>query len=53
LSHTREVGHYKIDFFFIGGKLRNIGMEVELILKQKIVELVGIRTVKGIQNAGL
>ena len=53
LHYTGKIGHHKIDFFFISGKLRGIGMEVESTLKQKMIELVKIRAVEGIQNTGL
>jgi len=53
LHYTREIGYHEIDFLFISGKLQSIGIEVESILKQEVVELVRIRAIKGIQNAGL
>jgi len=53
LQYTGEIGHCEIDFLFIGGKLQSIGMEVELTLKQEVVELVEIRTIKGVWNTGL
>jgi len=52
LCYAREIDHHKIDFLFISGKLQSIGMEVELTLKQEVVKLVRIKTVKGVWNAG-
>jgi len=53
LRYTEEISHRKIDFFFIGEKLQGIGTEVESTLKQEVVDLVRIRVVEGVQNAGL
>jgi len=53
VCYTGEIGYCKIDFFFIGRKLQGIGMEIESALKQKVVELVRIRAIKGVQNVGL
>jgi len=53
LYYIREIGHHKIDFFFICGKLWGIGMEVESILKQEVVELERIRAIEGVWNVGL
>ena len=48
LSNTRQVGYYKVDFQLIWRKLLRVGLEVELILKQKVVELVEVWTIKSI-----
>jgi len=53
LHYTGKIDHCKIDFFFIGEKLWGISMEVELTLKQEVIELVRIRAIEGVQNAGL
>jgi len=53
LHYTREIDHCEIDFFFISGESQSIGTEVESTLKQEVVELVRVRTIKGVWNAGL
>ena len=53
LCYTGEVGYREIDFLFIGGKLQGVGIEKESVLEQEVIKLVGVRTVKGVQNTGL
>jgi len=53
LCYTREIDHCEIDFFFISRELQSIGIEVESTLKQEVVELVKVRTIEDVWNAGL
>ena len=52
LSNFYKVGYYKVDFYNVHIKLHGIGVKVEVILKQEIIELVRLNTVKSVSDAG-
>ena len=52
LGYFHEIGHYKVDFFNIYIKLHWISMEIEVTLKQEIIELVRLSVTKDVGNVG-
>jgi len=52
LGYFHEIGHCKVDFFNVYIKLHWISMEIEIILKQEIIELVRLSVTKYVGNVG-
>ena len=52
LNNSREIGHYKINFYNIHIELYRACIDVQTILKQKIIKLVRLSTTKDVKNIG-
>ena len=52
LGYFSEIGYYKVDFCNVCIKLYQISVEIKMILKQKIIELVRLSVVKDVRDMG-
>jgi len=52
LGYPSKVGHCKVDFCNVCMKLHQISMEVNMTLKQEIIELVRFSTAKSVRDVG-
>ena len=50
LGYSSEIGHYKVDFYNVHIELCWINTEIQMILKQEIIELVRLSTTKSIRD---
>jgi len=52
LGDSSKIDYYKVDFHNVYVKLHQISMEIKVILKQEIIELVRLSATEDIRDAG-
>ena len=52
LGYFSKIGHYKVDFCNVYIKLHQISMEIEVILKQEIIELIKLIAAENVGDVG-
>ena len=52
LGDSYEIGYYKVDFCNVYVELYKVGMEIEMILEQKIIKLVRLSATEGVRDTG-
>jgi len=52
LDNSSEIGYCKINFCNIYVKLHRISIEIKMILKQEIIELVRLSAAESVENVG-